>query len=75
MKVYATIYKTYDGARKRMLHEKACALPRNSNAVWDVRWMGDGFYRVVRISRTEYEREMAITAAMTALGLSRTQEN
>lgn len=64
MKVYAKAYKTYEGARKRMLHERACS-PIKS-CVWNISNMPNG-YHVTRTPRAEFDRTMAVNIAKIAL--------
>jgi len=66
MKVYAHKYKTYDGARKRMLLEAACT--KGERWIWGVKLMGF-HYHIVRWGRAEYQRGQAIATALLALGI------
>jgi hypothetical protein len=66
MKIYSQAYKTYDGARKRMLLEKATNPGR---FVWGVHLKGPEQFHVTRQLRKEFERELAISAAVVALNL------
>ena len=64
MKIYAQAYKTYEGARKRMLLEKAC--DEKHKYVWGVQQKGHKQFHVTRSLRAAYEREVAIAQAVLA---------
>lgn len=72
MKIYSKAYKTYKGARKRMLLEKACAV---RSYVWGVRTSGIGVFHVTRMPHKEFERELAIAAALAAFDFDRDVED
>ena len=65
MKIYAQAYKTYEGARKRMLLERAT---NKGDYVWGVHHAGFSKFHVMRHTRREAERAQAIGAAIVAFG-------
>jgi hypothetical protein len=69
MKIFAKRYKTYEGARKRMLFEKAHPT-RTGDFVWSIMGPPSGPWQVVRRPRTEHDRITAIALASVVLGIT-----